>query len=280
MASKDSSTTGRYYASETYLLPSDDEERARLDLQHKTFILHIPMLLPSGLILNHGDAILDAGTGTGIWADLVANLCPPTITVTGIDIESRLFPPTLPNTAYRVASSLDLPAEWTSTFAHVHQRLMIGAFSLDKWKSCIENFFRVLKPGGYIRLEEYDIYFAFDGYREPSPLHGQFIVALRALAESRGIAYDTLTKMTGLLEEAGFRDVQFTRSMLVYGGDDPRKSTMGAWRGMKAPFLQAGGLGLGATEAEFTTFMDSMDAELCGSVDQLPVVTWTAQKPL
>ncbi|KZT60178.1 S-adenosyl-L-methionine-dependent methyltransferase [Calocera cornea HHB12733] len=270
----------RYYSAETYLLPSDEEEHVRLDIQHRLLTSHTPMLLPSGLTLNHGDAVLDAGTGTGIWANAVAKMVPSSVTVYGIDIESRLFPPVLPNTKFLACSTLDLPSEWTSKFVYVHQRLMVLAFTHDAWKKCISDFFRILKPGGWVRLEEYDGVRVFDGYREPSPLYRRFLQGLSVLGEKRGIASDNLLKITGLMKDAGFEDVQFTKSMVLLCGEDALAAGMSAWRGLKARFLSVGGLGLGAAAEEFDTFMDEMEEELRGSLTELMFVTWTAQKPV
>ncbi|KZT60179.1 S-adenosyl-L-methionine-dependent methyltransferase [Calocera cornea HHB12733] len=270
----------RYYTADTYLLPSDEEERVRLDIQHRVLTCHIPMLLPSGLTLKHGDAILDAGTGTGIWANAVAKMVPSSVTVYGIDIESRLFPPALPNTRFRICSTLDLPADWTCKFVYAHQRLMILAFTQDAWAKCISEFFRALKPGGWIRLEEYDCIRVFDGHREPSPLYGRFLKSLEALGEKRGIASDNLLKINGMLKHAGFEDVQFTKSMVLQCGEEARAAGMGAWRALKARFLSVGGLGLGATAEEYDRNMDEMEEELRGSITELMFVTWTAQKPV
>ncbi|KZP00120.1 S-adenosyl-L-methionine-dependent methyltransferase [Calocera viscosa TUFC12733] len=294
LQSKAASRNGRFHAAETYLLPSDEEGRVRLDIQHRLLMAHTPMIVPSGLSFNDGDAILDPGTGTGAWLNAMAKMLPPTITVYGIDISSGLFPPPLANTSLLACSTLDLPAEWTSNFVYVHQRLMVLAFTHEAWKKCISDFYRILKPGGWIRLEEYDSARVFDGYREPGPFYGRYLGSLSALGESRGITSDNLLKITGLLEGAGFREVQFTKSMTLLCGEDALAA--GAWRSLKAPFLQIGGqyfctasggqvlidvgLGLGATDEELDTFMDKMEEELRGTISELMFVTWTAQKPL
>ncbi|EJU06519.1 hypothetical protein DACRYDRAFT_103463 [Dacryopinax primogenitus] len=71
------------------------------------------------------------GTGTGIWLLDMAKSVPSSVTLVGVDIQSRLFPPAQPNMKFFVGSTFDLPTEMDCTFALVHQRLMVAAFSYE-----------------------------------------------------------------------------------------------------------------------------------------------------
>ncbi|KAL2151629.1 hypothetical protein VTH82DRAFT_6727 [Thermothelomyces myriococcoides] len=71
-----------------YILPSDEEESKRLDLQHQVFSLTFDGALhicPAGKEGPPLKRVLDAGTGTGIWAIDFAEAHPETHVV-GVDL--------------------------------------------------------------------------------------------------------------------------------------------------------------------------------------------------
>ncbi|KAJ3874713.1 hypothetical protein F5051DRAFT_473250 [Lentinula edodes] len=96
-----------------YILPSDDPEITRLNLQNQLLTREVcdGKLIFAPAELEHGDQVLESGTGTGtydysqrrlsliaapfckgIWLLSLAETIPPTISFTGIDIHTRLFP--------------------------------------------------------------------------------------------------------------------------------------------------------------------------------------------
>jgi len=274
----------RYYASETYLLPSDEEERSRLEIQYRMILSYTKDLLPANLTLEDGDAILDAGTGTGIWLNDVAKEVSPTISLVGIDIEGRLFPPPLPNQTFKVQSSLELPADWSSRFAFCHQSLMGLAFSSDAWKTCAEQYFRVLKPGGIIQLQEYDVLWTMGHDIVMPPYSVRALNALRQLCGLKNIDPDMYPKIAGLLTAAGFVDVQISKMdiPLAKGGKatDALRSSIDAWRGMKGAVIKLGGLGMAETDEQFDVFLEAMAEEWRQGDFSMPYIIWTARKGL
>ncbi|WEW60687.1 hypothetical protein PRK78_006174 [Emydomyces testavorans] len=56
------------YKEGSYLLPNDDQENDRLDMQHAVFLRSIKGKLGLAPISKNVQNVLDVGTGTGIWA--------------------------------------------------------------------------------------------------------------------------------------------------------------------------------------------------------------------
>ncbi|KZT60177.1 S-adenosyl-L-methionine-dependent methyltransferase [Calocera cornea HHB12733] len=272
---------GRYYTAETYLLPSDDAEKARLNGQHEAVKPFSDGLIPAGLVLKAGDAVLDAGTGSGIWLLDIANRVAEGVSFTGMDIEGRLFPKPLPNMKFLVGSTFDLPHDLDSTFTLVHQRLMVAAFSVDGWRKAISGFYRVLKPGGYIKLEEIDFLCILPGPVAVPPLTSKFCEGSKVLCAKRDVGADTLLNITALLEEAGFEMVDETRRAIHLGGqvNHARDAFIGAWRSMKGPFVQSRVIDGAHTDMEYDDFLDQIEQEWRTTDFARTWCNWTARKP-
>lgn len=272
----------RYYAAETYLLPSDERERARLNAQHDAVKPFSNGLVPPGVVLIEGDAVLDAGTGSGIWLlDLVKDV-PSSVSLVGMDIEGRLFPAQTANMKFFVGSTFDLPHELDSTFTLVHQRLMVAAFSNEGWRKALAGFYRVLKPGGYVKLEEIDFLCMLPTGSDLPPLTSIFCQASKVLCAKRGVGADTLLNITNLLEEAGFEVTEHTREPIHLGGEDnaARNAFIGAWRSMRTPFVSSGVIDCAHTDGEYDKFMDDIEQEWRNTNFARTWCNWTARKPL
>ncbi|KAL8709150.1 MAG: hypothetical protein Q9220_006030 [cf. Caloplaca sp. 1 TL-2023] len=117
----------RYHAYKEgrYVLPNDEEEQNRMDLQYHAMRLAFgdkPFFAPLG---DKVQRILDAGTGTA------------------------------PNVKYQVD---DLEQPWTFPSSHfdlVHTRIMLG--SLRNWPSFFAQSFKHLRPGGYVECHELSV---------------------------------------------------------------------------------------------------------------------------
>ncbi|KAF9030330.1 hypothetical protein BDZ89DRAFT_1013821 [Hymenopellis radicata] len=140
-----------------YLLPSDEAERERLDLQHEYLTRKLcdgHLIFAPNAALKNDLHVLDSGTGTGIW---IIDACSeaPGANFIGIDIQDRLFPAvTLKNASFSVHSVVDLPSDWSNQFDLVNQRLLIAALGEEQWKIALREVHRVLVPGGYVQFIE------------------------------------------------------------------------------------------------------------------------------
>ncbi|RDW69194.1 S-adenosyl-L-methionine-dependent methyltransferase-6 [Coleophoma cylindrospora] len=138
------------YKDGAYLFPNDEKEADRLDLQHhlfnltfenKLFIAPIPKDKPL-------HRVLDAGTGTGIWAIDFADEHLDS-QVFGIDlspIQPSFVPP---NLEFQVD---DLEAHWSfsSPFDFIYARMMVGSFA--SFPRFIGQAFENITPGGYLEM--------------------------------------------------------------------------------------------------------------------------------
>lgn len=142
------------YQSGRYLLPNDEQEQDRLDIQYHALRLAFgdkPFFAP---VDDSATAILDVGTGTGIWVLDVADIYPsPVITGTDLSpIQPRWVPP---NVKFEVDDA-EQPWTWpTNHFDLVHTRIMNG--SLRDWPKFFKQCFKHCKPSGWCEAQELSV---------------------------------------------------------------------------------------------------------------------------
>ncbi|KAI1033102.1 hypothetical protein LB504_006286 [Fusarium proliferatum] len=144
-----------------YVLPNDSVSELHgyyehgligVDLQHHLFTLTLGgklFLSPIG-DTKHLSRVLDAGTGTGVWAIDFADAHPET-EVIGIDL-SPIQPNFLPtNLQFQVD---DLEDEWTFSynFDFVFARMMTG--SIGDFPKFFAQSFNALSPGGWVECQD------------------------------------------------------------------------------------------------------------------------------
>lgn len=137
------------YNSGKYMLPNDEREQDRLDLQHHTF-----KIICNGQLhlapIDHPQRVLDLATGTGIWAIEFADQYPES-RVIGTDL-SPIQPDYIPaNCEFQVD---DAENDWTffEPFNYIHARAMVTCFK-DNRAIC-QKIFDNLAPGGYFELQD------------------------------------------------------------------------------------------------------------------------------
>ena len=211
-----------------------------------------------------------------------ATQIPDTVEIQGIDIASRLFPQTYPpNIELSIESITSLPADWSRTFAYVHQRLLLAALTIDMWKSALAEIFRVLKPGGWVELVE---------TTSRIPHVGPCSIKLNsmkfALYAHKNLLVDHKKQLRGLLLGAGFVGIECIDHPVPVGesagenGREARTNFTNVVSAMKTPMLNAGGFGIVATEEEFDQNVMKMKEEWKRSEGVVEVFTFCAQKPL
>ncbi|GER85829.1 hypothetical protein KTAU_44630 [Thermogemmatispora aurantia] len=137
---------------DTYVLPRTRQEQDRLDLQH--FALR--QFLGSHFLAPVRDprAILDVGTGSGIWLREAAR-CWPQARLIALDKDLSLLRTPLPPHCQPVQADLlsGLPFP-DASFDYIHQRLLVAAIPLTAWPGVLSDLLRVTAPGGWLEFVE------------------------------------------------------------------------------------------------------------------------------
>lgn len=150
MSVKENGRNYHKYRSGLYVLPEDEQEQERLDLQHAMFLQTLGGKLFLAPIDVGPHEVLDLGTGTGIWAMDFADEHPEA-TVIGVDL-SPIQPAWIPpNCKFEVD---DFDGEWTfkTKFDFIHGRMLLTS-SADFLKLFRQSF-DALRPGGWMEMQD------------------------------------------------------------------------------------------------------------------------------
>lgn len=220
------------YRDGSYHFPNDAHESERLDLQYHLMLITLDGelgLAPPNKKGSKVERVLDAGTGTGIWCMDFADEHPEAHVI-GVDlspIQPGFVPP---NVEFQVD---DLEAEWTwsKPFDYIHSSFMNS--SIQKWPEYLEKCLKGLAPGGYLELKEFHVTVCSDGTMSAdSPLKKSMECLVEAAAKMDHTFAD-LKSLKGMMETAGFVDVQekhFIWPSNTWPADKKNKE-LGMWNG-------------------------------------------------
>ncbi|PUU75092.1 S-adenosyl-L-methionine-dependent methyltransferase [Tuber borchii] len=194
----------RYHAFRegAYVLPNDEAESDRLDLQHQMLCLLFGLHRAP---LENPQKILDIGTGTGIWGVEMADKFPSS-EVIGNDL-SPIQPSWVPpNLRFEID---DAESDWAyrrNSFDYIHTRYMIG--SVQDWPKLIRQAYDFSKPGGYFELQEIncDLY-TDDNTLPPDSAIKKWSLLLAEAARKNGRPNDIGGEFQSMVQEAGFINV-------------------------------------------------------------------------
>ncbi|KAF4994238.1 hypothetical protein FDECE_13177 [Fusarium decemcellulare] len=199
------------YREGQYILPNDDQEQQRLDLQHHIWRLLLGGALYTAPLPNPDEEkelrILDLGTGTGIWAIEMADEFPKAL-VSGVDL-SPIQPEWVPsNCSFHVD---DYEDEWTyrehEQFDYIHGRALSGT-SAD-WSRFYSQAMNNLKPGAWIEMQEYDAWiFSDDDSCARAPWTMEWVDKLDGASKMFGKQINVAKYHKQWMIDAGFEDVE------------------------------------------------------------------------
>ncbi|KAF1808957.1 putative phosphoethanolamine N-methyltransferase [Eremomyces bilateralis CBS 781.70] len=202
------------YRAGQYLLPNDESEQDRLDLQHHIFRLTLAGEI-TATKLEDPQRILDVGTGTGIWAIDAGDIY-PSAEVIGVDLSPIQPQWAPPNVKFEID---DLTQPWTfeqNSFDFIHVRTLGG--SIRDWVTFLKEAQKHLKPGGRIEISEIRTRFhCDDGSLSEDTSSIKFERTFHEIAEKIGIDFDPMLNMRGWLNEAGYEEIQETEKLIPIG---------------------------------------------------------------
>ncbi|PGH00526.1 hypothetical protein GX51_05741 [Blastomyces parvus] len=195
-----------------YCLPNDEEEQDRLDMQHHQFLVTFDGKLHFAPGADNARRVLDAGTGTGIWAidygklPLVPLLWRPYLhPVIGVDLSPIQPSYVPPNCSFEIE---DLETEWTWSrpFDYIFSRMLVGSFA--DFPQFADQAYKHLVPGGYIELTN-PIFplISDDGTLDTSPVLKEWCDLLLEASKNLGRPLDAANNHRETLTNAGFTDV-------------------------------------------------------------------------
>ena len=108
-------------------MPNDEQEQNRLDIAHEMFRICLGDKLLLAPITDDPEFILDAGTGTGMWAIEMGDLY-PSAKVTGTDL-SPTQPTWVPENVQFTVDDAEEVWTYREKFDLVHIRYFAGSIS-------------------------------------------------------------------------------------------------------------------------------------------------------
>ncbi len=199
----------------TYFISSDSEtELARLIKQDKLLNKHID-LLPQEFAPQPNARILDTACGPGAWLLEVAAQS-PLVQLTGIDINAHMIAYAQAQARVQEQDQVTFllgnilrPLDFSEyTFDFINARLLQGVLLVSQWIPLVKECYRVLKPGGIMRMTELST-IATAGSPHTHHLNELMFSAFWHAQKSFSEKEYAITPMLGyFLKQAGFQVIQ------------------------------------------------------------------------
>jgi ubiquinone/menaquinone biosynthesis C-methylase UbiE len=209
----------------SYIIANDIGETERLKRQGRFLSKPSVMsLVPEGFN-GKGKRILDLACGAGEWASMVASKFPQS-EVFGVDINKDSIDyansvSTQENLEYQDMDILQ-PLEFLDdSFDLVNARLIFGVVPASYWPTLLAEIYRVLKPGGIIRLVEHGA-----SIMENAPYGHQFGYYCSQALFKRGKTFSSyeaavIPALMRLVPAAGFINAHPQIALLDYSAGTP-----------------------------------------------------------
>ncbi|KAL6703740.1 hypothetical protein ACN47E_009121 [Coniothyrium glycines] len=215
-----------------YWGPNDDLANQVLDFAHHMYLLTFDQKLHLAPIANP-HAILDCGTGTGIWAIDMADTY-PSATVIGTDL-SPIQPEWVPPNCHFEID--DVSVHWTfppNHFDFIHIRELFGC--IPDWDFFFQQAFEHTKPGGYIEIVEHSVCpTSDDGSQRPNHFYHTWGQVVLAMGDKFGKTFDIWQHSADKIHAAGFVDVTVLPFKWPMNGwsAEPKAKEIGRWNQLR-----------------------------------------------
>lgn len=214
----------------THIVPRrfDEEELTRLPIQDQFITDGMGGVLPEQPDPTVFERVLDVGCGVGAWLIQTAQSYPTISRLIGIDINPRMIAyaneqaeqrGTGDRVEFRVMDALRVLEFPAKTFDLVNMRMGATFIRTWDWPRLLQEFQRVARPGGVIRLAESDLIgsstsAAFNHLRDL--LVQAFYQAGYLFAPDPN---SLLNEIPRLMKQQGIRDVHLHTHILEFRGD-------------------------------------------------------------
>ena len=204
---------------------SNAEELARLQIQDQLLTASMGGVLPEQSNPAIFQRVLDVGCGTGAWLIEAAKTYPGMSELLGVDVSPRMLDyaraqaeaqQVSDRVQFRVMDALRMLEFPSGSFDLVNQRLGLSYLRKWDWPKVLQEYLRVARPGGVIRITESDTI-----SESSSPallrLHQMSFEALCQAGHFFIPKYDGITsELARLLHQHGVRHVQTHSYTLEY----------------------------------------------------------------
>ncbi|KAJ3527230.1 hypothetical protein NM208_g10802 [Fusarium decemcellulare] len=218
-----------------YWAPTDDQYQAGQDLAHHYNLVLLDDKLYLAPIDKDPQAILDVGTGTGIWAIDIADEF-PSAEVIGTDISAVQPPWVPPNCQFQID---DAQLDWTfkpDYFDFVHMRHLYGA--IDDWQKLFKQAYTHIRPGGWVESLEIDIETRSENPKvenDQSHIFKKWFQLFFECGRKTGRTWEIARdgRQEKYMREAGFTDIVYKSYKVPIGGwpQDKKMKQVGIYNG-------------------------------------------------